>query len=204
METQIFSLLLFFSCGLLIWKAGRSALLGWARLERLHRLTEEERWEIEHHPTQEKEELTELYRAKGFDGKLLEEVVDVLMADDNRLLGVMLEEELGLTLEVYDHPLKQAAGAAAGVTVVAVTLLLLFWFFPLYGIPAGATLMLAIFSTLAATKERNRALPALIWNFALPHCLQGSFIANKGPSLTRFCRSEESIGPFLTAFAQMG
>ncbi len=33
------------------------------------------------------------------------------MADDNRLLRVMLEEELGLTLEAYEHPLKQAFGA---------------------------------------------------------------------------------------------
>jgi len=32
--------------GLFLWKIGRSALLGWARLERLHRVIEEERWEI--------------------------------------------------------------------------------------------------------------------------------------------------------------
>src|SRR5262245_24820774 len=51
---QIFSILLLFSCGLIIWKCGRSALLGWARLQRLHRITEEERWEIEHHRAQEK------------------------------------------------------------------------------------------------------------------------------------------------------
>jgi len=36
------------SLAILVWKVGRSALLGWARLERLHRLIEEERWEIEH------------------------------------------------------------------------------------------------------------------------------------------------------------
>src|SRR4051812_27122834 len=38
-----FSVLFIASVALLIWKAGRSALLGWARLERLHRLIEEER-----------------------------------------------------------------------------------------------------------------------------------------------------------------
>ena len=34
------------------------------------------------------------------------------MADGDRLLRVMLEEELGFSLEVYDHPLKQALGFA--------------------------------------------------------------------------------------------
>lgn len=165
-NAQIFSILTFFSVGLLLWKTGRSALLGWARLERLHRITEEERWEIEHHRAQEKEELTELYRAKGFEGKQLEEVVEVLMADDNRLLNVMLEEELGLTLEVYDHPLKQAAGAAIGVIAAATLSLALFWLAPPFGLLLGATINLAAFTIFATRQERNRALPATIWNFA--------------------------------------
>ena len=106
-----------FSIGWLFWKVGRSSLLGWARLERLHRLIQQEQWEIEHHRAQEKEELTAMYQQKGLSGKLLEQVVEVLMADDNRLLRVMLEEELGLTLETYEHPLKQAAGAGLGVII---------------------------------------------------------------------------------------
>ncbi|MCB1080713.1 MAG: hypothetical protein KDK69_02720, partial [Chlamydiia bacterium] len=35
-----------FCVGWFFWKVGRSSLLGWARLERLHRLIEQERWEI--------------------------------------------------------------------------------------------------------------------------------------------------------------
>ena len=57
---------LMFSIGIAIWKTGRSALLAYARLERLHRLIEEERWEIEHHRHQERDELMALYRLKGF------------------------------------------------------------------------------------------------------------------------------------------
>jgi hypothetical protein len=110
-STPLFLMLSLFSFGWAVWKTGRSALLGWGRMERLHRLIEEERWEIQHHRAQERRELGEMYRAKGFDGKLLEEVLDVLMSDDNRLLKVMLEEELGLTLEAYEHPLRQAIGA---------------------------------------------------------------------------------------------
>ena len=86
------TLFFLFAAGFFLWKIGRSALLGWARLERLHRVIEEERWEIEHQRQQEREELEALYQAKGLTGKLLDETVSVMMADDNRLLRIMLEE----------------------------------------------------------------------------------------------------------------
>lgn len=164
---KTFLLLTLFFCGWLIWKCGRSALLGWARMERLHRVIEEERWEIEHHRTQEKQELTELYRAKGLTGKLLEEVIDVLMADDNRLLRVMLEEELGLTLEAYEHPLKQSAGAGLGVIIAGGSLLLAYLASPLWAIPAMAALILMIAATITAKLERNRVVYAVVWNLAI-------------------------------------
>lgn len=166
-------LILFFS-GWFIWKCGRSALLGWARMERLHRLIEEERWEIEHHRVQERQELAELYRAKGFTGKLLEEVVDVLMADDNRLLQVMLEEELGLTLEAYEHPLKQSVGAGLGALISGGLLLLSYWISPDLGIPIAAALILIVAAIFAAQLERNRPIHAMIWNLAVGALSAGS------------------------------
>src|SRR5690242_14153077 len=63
---SLFIILSLFAFGWTIWKTGRSALLGWARMERLHRLIEEERWEIQHHRQQERKELAEMYRVKGF------------------------------------------------------------------------------------------------------------------------------------------
>lgn len=160
-------ILALFTSAWVLWKAGRSASLGWARLERLHRLIEEERWEIQHHRHQEREELGELYKAKGFSGKLLEEVLDVLMADDNRLLQVMLEEELGLTLGVYEHPLKQAAGAALGVLGAFAMLGIGFLTNPSWGIPLAACAILIGAATMTARLERSRALPAAIWALAL-------------------------------------
>lgn len=156
-----------FACGWIIWKAGRSARLGWSRLERLHRLIEEERWEIEHHRSQEREELTAMYREKGFTGKLLEEVVDVLMADDQRLLRVMLEEELGLTLEVHEHPLKQAFGAGLGALFSSLLLFGGSALHPLYGILAGAFIAILTASIIAAKLEKNRVLQATIWTIAI-------------------------------------
>jgi hypothetical protein len=156
-----------FGLGWLIWKTGRSALIGWARLERLHRLIEEERYEIQHHREQERLELREMYAAKGFSGKLLDDVTDVLMADDNRLLRVMLEEELGLTLEAFEHPLKQAFGAFVGVLVSASALCFAHYFFPAHGVPVIAAFVLIITSNLTARFEKRKKLTNVIWNLAL-------------------------------------
>jgi len=158
--------LIVFLFGWLLWKTGRSAILGWRRLERLHRLIEEERWEIEHHRPQEKEELKELYAAKGFSGKLLDEVVEVLMADDNRLLQVMLEEELGLKIESYEHPLKQAAGAALGVLGASIIMAFGLFILPFYGSLLLSGIVIALSAGTTAQMEKNRPLPSIIWNLA--------------------------------------
>jgi vacuolar iron transporter family protein len=158
-------LFLFFALGIFLWKIGRSALLGWARLERLHRVIEEERWEIEHHREQEREELTELYRMKGLSGKLLDETITVLMADDNRLLRIMLEEEMGLTLEAYEHPLKQSLGAGAGVILAAGIFAIGYSVFS-WGPIAATAMTLGIAALLAAKAERNKLLEALVWTLA--------------------------------------
>ncbi len=165
---------LLLSIGWILWKTARSALLGYSRIERLHRLIEEERWEIEHHRGQEKEELTEMYRAKGLKGKLLEETIEVLMADDNRLLQLMLEEELGLTLEVFEHPLKQAFGAFLGAAGAALLLLTGGWLLPVWGLPSAALLILIASSVMSAKLERNRVSELIIWNIATALLVCGS------------------------------
>ncbi len=165
--------LLLFSCSWLIWKTGRSAMVGWGRLERLHRLIEQERWEIEHHRAQEKEELTELYRAKGLTGKLLTEVVDTLMADDNRLLQVMLEEELGLTLETHEHPIKQCLGAFLGTLLTAFVAIFPYWIGISYALPVGCAVALFTSCIISAKVERNAAMPSVIWHLATAFFLMG-------------------------------
>lgn len=171
--------MLVFIAGWLIWKVGRSAILGWSRLERLHRVIEEERWEIEHHRPQEKEELRALYAAKGFSGKLLDEAVEVLMADDNRLLQVMLEEELGLSLESYEHPLKQAAGAFVGVVGAALVLSFGLFALPAWGPALCAAVLIALSAGTTAQLEKNRPLPSIVWNLAIAALAAGaaSFLA---------------------------
>lgn len=173
-EKQTLTFLILFCAGWAIWKTARSALLGWARIERLHRVIEEERWEIEHHRQQERLELTEMYQAKGLSGKLLEDVIDALMADDNRLLRLMLEEELGLTLEAYEHPLKQASGALCGVMASACVCLFGFWAAPRLGVPIATGAMIVLATMVSTKLERNRSWNTVVWNLAVAGLAAGS------------------------------
>lgn len=160
-------LLIIIACGWLLWKGGRSAWLGWFRLERLHRVLEQERFEIEHHRTQERDELRVLYAAKGFEGKLLEDVLDVLMADNDRLLKVMVEEELGLSLASHEHPLKQGLGATFGVLISSFLCISLFALSPSLGLLCGAIFTIGLSSAISAYLAQNNIIAAVIWNLGI-------------------------------------
>lgn len=171
---SIISTLAAFFCGWALWKMGRSSWLGWSRLERLHRVLAQEKWEIEHNRQQEREELGVLYAAKGFEGKLLEDVLDVLMADGDRLLKVMVEEELGLTLESQVHPLKQGLGAGIGVCFTAVLLVLSYAYFSTLGMFAVGTFLLMTMAWISARQGENLPVPAMVWNVGLAVLSLGS------------------------------
>ena len=155
-----------------LWKVGRSSLLGWSRLERLHRLIEQERWEIQHHRAHEKEELIAMYRQKGLSGDLLDQVIEILMADDNRLLQVMLEEELGLTLESFEHPLKQGFGAGIGVLATSIFGFLGWMLGSLtelgdfVGINISLIFFFSVVTVLSSKYEGNQPVRSLIWHLS--------------------------------------
>ncbi|MEM3143033.1 MAG: VIT1/CCC1 transporter family protein [Candidatus Nitrosotenuis sp.] len=67
-----------------------------------------EEWEIENMPDEERKEIEEIYKAKGFSGEQLDMVVDKITSNKKVWLQTMLTEELQLNLEVVGNPLKSA------------------------------------------------------------------------------------------------
>jgi VIT1/CCC1 family predicted Fe2+/Mn2+ transporter len=67
-----------------------------------------ENWEIENRPEDERKEIEDIYKAKGFTGKDLDMIVNKIISDKKVWLDTMLTEELNLNLDIAGHPLKSA------------------------------------------------------------------------------------------------
>ena len=89
------------------------------------------------------------------------------MADGDRLLRVMLQEELGFRLEENEHPLVQGFGAFIGTFLVALVSVLACIFFQEEGLFVAAALLTILASAFSAYKERNNVVPTIAWNAAL-------------------------------------
>jgi VIT1/CCC1 family predicted Fe2+/Mn2+ transporter len=67
-----------------------------AELDKARRIEEKH---IQHEPEGEREEIREIFVAKGFEPPLLDEIVDVITSDTRRWVDTMITEEHGLPLE---------------------------------------------------------------------------------------------------------
>lgn len=119
--------------------------------------TEEER-HIELYPEGEKEEIRQIFAAKGFEGEELERVVEVITSDRERWVNTMIQDELGLSLS---NPPAWKAGLAtfvafalAGAIPLIPFLLNLHPSIDLPAFPASAVMTGVAFFAVGALKSR--------------------------------------------------
>ncbi|MEN9328277.1 MAG: hypothetical protein RI947_1085 [Candidatus Parcubacteria bacterium] len=72
---------------------------------------EREKWEIQHVPDAEREEVRVLYRSYGFKGKILEDIVETICSNPEIWLRVMMEQELKL------EPVSRSEALSAALIV---------------------------------------------------------------------------------------
>lgn len=58
-----------------------------------------EYWEVENIPEAERQEIRDIFKEKGFKGRLLEQATNVICADKDRWVEMMMTEELGMIKE---------------------------------------------------------------------------------------------------------
>src|SRR3979409_2073949 len=76
-----------------------------------------EQKEIEAQPDDEREEIREIYAAKGFKGQLLEDVVSTITTNRETWVSTMMNEELHL------QPVKQRSLVRSALIVTVATLI---------------------------------------------------------------------------------
>lgn len=86
-----------------------------------------EREEIREKPEVEREEIRQIYREKGFEGHLLEEIVRVITSNKKIWLETMMSDELKLSRMDRARPLKSAA--LVGISALVGSLIPLVPFF---------------------------------------------------------------------------
>jgi VIT1/CCC1 family predicted Fe2+/Mn2+ transporter len=103
-----------------------------ARNEFVEMKRKQEEWEIENLKDQERDEIRDIYKAKGFKDELLEEVVRIITSKKKVWVDTMMKEELGL-IENKD-PVTSSVSTFVGFNVIGLIPLIPFVVFMIMGV----------------------------------------------------------------------
>lgn len=117
-----------------------------ARNQFIEMKRKQEEWEIDNLPEQEKDEIREIYKKKGFKDELLEEIVRIITSRRKVWVDTMMKEELGL-IEDEKDPLDSSISTFIGFNLVGLIPLVPFMIFIFMGIHADSEAF--IYSTIS-------------------------------------------------------
>lgn len=86
-----------------------------------------EYWEVEHIPETERQEIREIFEAKGFEGKLLDKIVSVITSNKDQWVDTMMKEELGMIEEQKSPLIIGAVTYASFILIGLIPLLIYVW-----------------------------------------------------------------------------
>ncbi len=112
-----------------------------------------EGYEVDKFPEVERDEIREIYEAKGFHGEMLEKIISHITSDKKRWIDIMMREELGLSLDTVTSPKKSGIATGGAYAFGALMPILPYTFMqPLPGLIASAILTLIVLFGVGAAK----------------------------------------------------
>ena len=117
-----------------------------------------EKKHIELHPEGEKEEIRQIFSAKGFAGEELESIVEVISSDHDRWIQTMLTEEYGLPLEGRS-PWRAAWATFSAFLVCGAVPLVPYVFGMKSAFVAASLAVAAVFFAIGAARSRWSVAP---------------------------------------------
>ncbi|MCH9657962.1 VIT1/CCC1 transporter family protein [archaeon] len=120
-----------------------------ARCEYVEMKRKQEEWEIDNLEEQEKDEIRDIYRKKGFKDELLEEVVGIITSRRKVWVDTMMKEELGL-FEDEKHPFASSISTFVGFNLIGLIPLIPFMLFFFTGTAHQDTFVYSTISVASA------------------------------------------------------
>lgn len=107
-----------------------------------------EYWEVDNLPEKEREEVEDIYRSKGFEGKLLQQVVDTITADKDRWVDVMMKDELMMSEETKSPLMMGFVTYISFILIGLIPLLIYVWDY-IGSFPGNLFVWTSIFTSIA-------------------------------------------------------